>query len=247
MPLRVVDAALGVRAGDELQAEDLGAQQGRVLARVAEALDRHRGALQGRCRAPSRPRGSRRCRRARSRRRGPPSRRSRGACPVITPGWCSPTMVSYSSIIQPMISGVVYTSGAGTSFVVREEPADGADVRPREPLLLARGQLLRVAGDAALAAPERQVDDGGLPGHPRRQGAHGVDGLVGVPAQAALRRARAPVVLHPVAVEHLHRPVVHAHGEVHLQLALRPAQELVRRLVEAELRRRRCRAGSGRS
>ena len=40
-----------------------------------------------------------------------------GVFPVMTPGWCSPVRTSYSSIIQAMICGVVYTSGAGTSFV----------------------------------------------------------------------------------------------------------------------------------
>ena len=35
----------------------------------------------------------------------------------MTPGLCSPMIVSYSSIIHAMMSGVVYTSGAGTSLV----------------------------------------------------------------------------------------------------------------------------------
>ncbi len=154
--------------------------------------------------------------------------------PVITPGLCSPMIVSYSSIIHAMISGVVYTSGAGTSPRLGEEAADGADVRARKAFLLPVGELLGVAGDSALGAAQRQVDDRRLPGHPRGQRAHGVDRLVGVPAQTALGGAARAVVLDAVAVEDADAPVVHADGEGDLQLALRPAEKLVRRLVQAE-------------
>jgi len=115
-----------------------------------------------------------------------------------------------------------------------EHAADGADVAARQPLLLARRELLRVARDAALAAAQRDVHDGRLPGHPRGERADRVDRLVGVPAQSALGRPARRVVLHAVAVEDAHVAVVHPDRDGHVVLALRPAQEGSHRLGEPE-------------
>src|SRR5262249_17473068 len=71
----------------------------------------------------------------------------------------------------------------------------------------------------ALAAAERQIHDGRLPGHPRRERAHGVDRFVGMKTDAAFRRPARVVVLHAEPLEHLHVAVIHADGERDVQLA----------------------------
>src|SRR5205823_3946905 len=63
-------------------------------------------------------------------------------------------------------------------------------------------QLLGVAGHAPLGAAEGDVGDGALPGHPGGQGAHLVEGDVGVVADAALARPADVAVQDAVAAEH---------------------------------------------
>ena len=58
-----------------------------------------------------------------------------------------------------------------------------------------------------------------------------------VEADAALGRAARRVVLHAEAVEDLDAAVVHAHGEVHMQLALGQAQDRLDFRLEMELLR----------
>jgi hypothetical protein len=94
---------------------------------------------------------------------------------------------------------------------------------------------VRVADDAALAAAERDVDHRALPGHPGREGAHRVDRLLRVEADAALGGAAGVVVLDPEALEDPHLAVVHADRNGEVELALRPAQELADTFVELQL------------
>ena len=101
-------------------------------------------------------------------------------------------------------------------------------------LLLAHAQVVRVADDAALAAAEGDVHHGAFPRHPRRQGPHRIERLVGVEPDAALVRAPRVVVLHAEPAEHLHLPVVHADRDGELELADGPPQELAGALVEVE-------------
>ena len=75
-----------------------------------------------------------------------------------------------------------------------------------DPLLLARAR--RLCGSQItppLAPPKRDVDDGALPRHPHREGAHRVEGLLGVEADAALARSAGVVVLDAEAAEDLQR------------------------------------------
>src|SRR4030043_1506895 len=110
----------------------------------------------------------------------------------------------------------------------------GPDPAAAEPFLLARAEVVRVADDAALAAAERDVDDGALPGHPHGQGADRVDRLLGVEANAALAGAAGVVVLAAEAAENTDAVVVHADGNGEMVLPQRVPQEVPGRLIELE-------------
>ena len=127
------------------------------------------------------------------------------------------------------------TSGAGTSSCRPDVLEHLAHPAAAELLLLAGGHPARVADDPALAAAERDVGQRALPGHPGGQRAHGVGGLLGVEADAALGRPAQIVVLDAEAAEDLDRPVVHAHRDGEVELAHGPAQQLAHARLEAEL------------
>ena len=74
-------------------------------------------------------------------------------------------------------------------------------------------------------AAERHADQGALPGHPHGQGPDVVDVGVRMEPQPALGRAARHVVLHPVALEHLHGAVVEPDREANGQLAFRHPQD----------------------
>ncbi len=93
---------------------------------------------------------------------------------------------------------------------------------------------MRIADHAALAAAERDVHHGALPGHPGGQRAHRVDGLLGVEADAALGRAAGVVVLDSEAAEDLDPAVVHSDRDREVVLTLWPAQELSQTLLELQ-------------
>ncbi len=95
-------------------------------------------------------------------------------------------------------------------------------------------QVMRIAHHAALAAAERNVDNGTLPGHPHGQGAYGVDGLLRVEAHAALAGAAGVVVLDAEAAEHVHVAVVHADRDGERILPHGNTQEFPRGGVETD-------------
>ena len=107
-------------------------------------------------------------------------------------------------------------------------------VAPREALELARGELLRVADDAALRAAEREPHQRAFPRHPHRERLDLVTGQARVVTDATLRRPARDVVHDPIPLEHVRRPVVHRHGHGHLDglLALLEDPDQVR--VDAE-------------
>ena len=135
-----------------------------------------------------------------------------------------------------------------------DDPLELGREAPRHGLQLLRAHRGRVAGDAALRAAERDVDEGALPGHPHRERADVVEVGRGVEAEAALGRSTRDVVLDPIALEDLERAVVALHREVDGVLTLRHAQDRPDAGLEGEvvgggveLRERGCqRIGAGR-
>jgi len=132
--------------------------------------------------------------------------------PVMKPGYLAP--VDGLELVEhpEHVLGIGHDVGGGdvaeVADIVREDP----DPAPAELFLLTGAEVVRVADDAALAAAERDVDDGALPGHPHGQSPDGVDRLLGVEADAALAGAAGVVMLAAEAAEHADAAVVHADG-----------------------------------
>ncbi len=101
--------------------------------------------------------------------------------------------------------------------------------------LLAGAEVMGIANHAALGAAQRNVDHGALPGHPHRQGADGVDGLLRVEADAALTGAAGIVVLHAEAAEDAHAAVIHVYRDGEVEFAQRVTQQFTRGRVKAQL------------
>ncbi len=113
--------------------------------------------------------------------------------------------------------------GGGDVAVGPEHDGDALREPARQSFELELGQLLRIDGDAALGAPERNVHERGLPGHDRRETQDLVVIGFRVIADPALAAALAgparAVVLDAIAGEHLDPSVVHAHRHLDLHLA----------------------------
>ena len=83
-----------------------------------------------------------------------------------------------------------------------------------------------VAHHASLASSQREVHDGGLPGHPSGKRTDRVGGLIRVKPDAAFRGPACIVVLDPVPVEDRRTvSVIHLDGDGELVFPLRPEQE----------------------
>ena len=134
-----------------------------------------------------------------------------------------------------MCCALVITSGAGTSVIGPTFLRDLTYPAAADLLLLALAEVVGIANDAALGAAQRNVDDRALPGHPHRQRADRVDGLLRVEANAALARSASVVVLHAEAAEHLHGSVVHAGRNRKVELAQWVTQKFARRRIEAQI------------
>ena len=132
------------------------------------------------------------------------------------------------------VLGAGHDVGGGDVPEVADVLGDDPDPAAAEAFLLARAEVVRVADDAALAAAERDVDDGALPGHPHGQGPDGVDRLLRVEADAALAGPAGVVVLAAEAAEDADAVVVHADGDGEMVLPQRLPQEVPGRLIELE-------------
>ena len=127
------------------------------------------------------------------------------------------------------------TSGAGTSAMGPTLLATWR-TQPRQICSCSRcAEVMRIADHAALGAAQRDVDDGALPGHPHRQRANGVDGLLRVEADAALARAARIVVLHAEAAEDLYASVVHVARDGEVELTQRIAQKLAGSRIKTQV------------
>ena len=124
--------------------------------------------------------------------------------------------------------GVGADVGGGDVPVGAEDVVDDADEAPGQALQLRRRQRRGVDLDAALGPAEREVDQGRLPRHQRRQRPDLVEVGVGVVADAALVGPPGAVVLHPVAPGHDQLAVVQGQGDLGLDLAVAAAQDRVR-------------------
>ena len=91
--------------------------------------------------------------------------------------------------------------GRGNVLLRADERKDRAGVAARHPLKFALRHVFRIAGDAALAAAERDVHDRALPGHPGGQRLHFVERDLRMEANAALCRAARRAVLHAIGFE----------------------------------------------
>ena len=100
--------------------------------------------------------------------------------------------------------------------------------------LLLRSEAMGVADHAAFGAPKGNVDDSRLPGHPHRERAHGVDGLLRVEADPALTRPAGIVVLNAKSLKDLRVPIAHADGNREMVLPRRAPQKLARSAVQIE-------------
>ena len=116
--------------------------------------------------------------------------------------------------------GVGTHVGRGDVAFRADEEADLGGIAPGQPLQFAAAQLAGVDDHAALGAAVGQVHQRAFPRHPHGQRAAFVQRHLGVIADAALGRAFDGVVVHAKAGEHAHMTIVHAHGEMHDQLAL---------------------------
>src|SRR5450432_2054921 len=88
------------------------------------------------------------------------------------------------------------------------------------PLEFTEGHLLWIADDATFGPAKWNVDDGALPGHPRRQRAHFVDGHVWRIPDSALGKSARKIVLDPIALEDLHATRIHSRRDIDLQFSI---------------------------
>ena len=112
------------------------------------------------------------------------------------------------------------------------------DISARETLYFALRHLARIANNAALAAPERNIDERAFPRHPRCQCAYRIDRFIRMKANPTFGWAARIVILHAETLKDLDRTVVHLDRQGHVDLAQRPTQQFMNCRVELENRRR---------
>src|SRR4051794_12237820 len=88
--------------------------------------------------------------------------------------------------------------GGGNVDIRPNQVPDLPHIAARKALELAGAHLLRVADHATLATAERNIDERRFPGHPRRQGADGIDRLLWMEPDTSLAGPASVVVLNAV-------------------------------------------------
>jgi len=104
--------------------------------------------------------------------------------------------------------------GGGHVFFGADELDEFGGIAASHALEFALRHFLRIADDSAFGAPEGDVDDGALPGHPGGEGADFVESDVRRVTDAAFGGTTSDGVLHAVAGEDFDRAVIHADGDV---------------------------------
>ena len=133
----------------------------------------------------------------------------------------SPNLIPVSLALNAGIYNVLFglrvgaDIGGGDVLIGTDEVVDLLDELAGQAFELAPRQLVGVAVDAPLAAPEGEVDHGGLPRHQARQRARLVLVDVGMIAQAPLERSPRVVVLDAVADEVANLPRIHLDRDLH--------------------------------
>ena len=134
--------------------------------------------------------------------------------------------------------GVGVDVGSGDILVGADYRRYHCRIASGHSLKLALGHLRRVAGYAALCAAVGDVGNGALYGHPSGECADFVHIDVGMKSYAALARTACARMLNAVACEHFQVAVIHADGEVDLQLLLGITERRIVVLVNAVKRSR---------
>ncbi len=114
--------------------------------------------------------------------------------------------------------------GCGHVIAGADEFPDNIHVTASQSFFFADRQGCGIHDDAAFTAAQRDVGDSAFPGHPGRQSADGVQGLGGMPADAALIGAAGVIVLNTEALEYTKGTVIHANGDAEAEFAHWPAQ-----------------------
>ena len=141
-------------------------------------------------------------------------------------------------MIHAITWSFVLTSGAGHVFLRADRVDDLRHVAAGERLELAAGHARGVADDAALAAAERDVRHGALPGHPGGERRDFVEADVGMVANPTLGRPERDVVLHAIPREDFDLAVVHLNRTRDDDLALGVREDLPDTGVEPQQSRR---------
>ena len=204
--LGVVDAALPVGGRDDLRA--MGVHQlGADRADVAEALHGHRRALELEAEVPGRLAGD--DHHAASGGLAPAERAAHLDRLAGDDGGRGVADVHRVGVHEPRHDLRVGVDVGRRHVLLRSDDVDDlGGVAAGEGLEFALRHRGGVADDSALAAAERHLGHGALPGHPGRQRRDFVERDAGVVADAALGRAERDVVLHAVAGEDLDLAVV---------------------------------------
>src|SRR6202050_2100634 len=104
--------------------------------------------------------------------------------------------------------------GRGNVPLRPDELDNFSGIAARDALDLALGKFRRIADDATLRAAERNVNDSAFPRHPGRKCANFVERYVGCEADAALAWTAHDRMVHAVAYEDLHVPVIESYRNV---------------------------------
>ena len=115
-----------------------------------------------------------------------------------------------------------------------DQVLDAQGVPSCEPVQLAIRKQARVHLDSALGPSVGKVNQGGFPGHQRRQASHLIEVGLGMIADTSLVWTTGGVVLHPGAAENMYLAIVQAHGYLNQQFPPRPFQHLAQPIDYAQ-------------
>ena len=116
--------------------------------------------------------------------------------------------------------GVRIDVGRGNIRIGADDLRYRIGIAARKPAKFSFGKLGRIHPDAALCPAVGNIYDRAFQRHPGGESLHLVEADVLMKADASFVGTADIGMLHPPALEHLYRAVVHFHGQVHLHFAL---------------------------